>query len=74
VGVDNPALGYLEWSATSGAYWMRQDKAMADEKLAKETAPLNAKILTHIRAFEQTTGWFLEELSYRPKGMSESGE
>lgn len=67
VGVESPTLSFVEWSDSAGSYWMREDGLAKDEELAKKTGPLWEKMLPHIRGYERFTGWYLEELSYRPK-------
>ena len=44
VGVENPTFGFLEWSSTSGSFWMREDKMMKNEELIKATTELGHKM------------------------------
>jgi len=71
VGVENPIVGFVEWSASAGSYWMRKDEEGKNEELTKKTNALWQEILPHIRGFDWVAGQHLAELSYRPKKASE---
>ena len=71
VGVENPTLSFVEWSDSAGSYWMREDGLAKDEDLAKKTGKLWEKMLPLIRGYERFSGWYLDDLSYRPKKAAE---
>lgn len=67
VGVENPIISFVEWSASAGSYWMRKDEEAKNEELTKKTNALWQEILPHVRGFEWVSGQYLPELAYRPK-------
>jgi hypothetical protein len=67
IGVDNPTLAFVEWSATPGSYWLRHDENMKNEELSKKTDALWQEMLPHIRGFDWVAGWYRKDLSYRPE-------
>jgi hypothetical protein len=74
IGVESPTLGFVEWSATQSSYWMRNEELEKDEEFSAETGALWEQMSPHIRGFEQITGRFLKDLSYRPKKKVEAAE
>ena len=67
VGVENPIIGFVEWSDSAGSYWMRKDEEGKNEELTKKTNAVWQEILPHIRGFNWVAGQYLPELSYLPK-------
>jgi hypothetical protein len=67
IGVDNQTLAFVEWSATPGSYWARQDVAAKNEELGARTEALWERVLPHIRGFDWVAGWHLKDPSYRPE-------
>jgi hypothetical protein len=67
VGVENPIIGFVEWSASAGSYWMRKDEEGENEELANTTNAVWEEILPHIRGFDWVAGQYLPQLSFRPK-------
>jgi hypothetical protein len=74
VGVENPILGFVEWSASPGSYWTRNDEIHKNEELMKDSGAVWKKMAPHIRGYERETGWYLKDLSYRPKKKAEDTE
>jgi hypothetical protein len=74
IGVEYPTLGFVEWAASPGSYWIRHDENMANEELSKKTNALWEEMLPHIRGFEWAAGWYLNDLSYRPEKKEEAGQ
>ena len=74
IGVESPTLGFVEWSASAGSYWTRNDKLGEDEEVSEKTGALWDKMMPHIRGFEHVTGFYLKDLSYRPKKKAEAAE
>ena len=74
VGVENPTLAFIEWSASPGSYWMRQDEMMKDDEFSKKAEALWMKMLPHLREFKRDTGWYMEDMSYLPKKAEAAGE
>ena len=72
IGGEYPTLAFVEWAASPGSYWMRQDEAMKNEELSEKTAALWEKMLPHLRGFEWDSGYFLKDLSYRPERKEEA--
>jgi hypothetical protein len=71
IGGEYPTLAFVEWAASPASYWMRHDETVENEELSKETDALWEKMLPHIRGFEWEAGYYLRDLSYRPKEKTE---
>jgi hypothetical protein len=74
VGTEVPELGFFEWSASPGAFWMRSDADRTNEELSKKTEAIWQRMAPHIRGYDQVTGWYLEELSYNPEMAGDAEE
>jgi hypothetical protein len=74
IGVENPVLGFVEWSASPGAYWMRNDKIHENEELMKDAGAVWAKLAPHVRGYERVGGFYRKELSYRPEKKEAEGD
>ena len=66
IGTEGPVIAYLGWAASAGAFYSRVEAIEANEELKKASEALWAKMLPHIRGYENTTGKYRKDLSWHP--------
>ena len=74
IGVDYPTLSFVEWSASPGTYWMRNDALHQNEEFMKEAGAIWEEMTPQIRGYVRETGYYLQELSYSPEMKEAEGE